>query len=114
MHFISIRLCVYVEPKRISSESKHSLSDKETSSKKVLKFTKGIPLEHKKYKQKTICKNFIEAVSSIHERTWKSRALGTNKQVSSSSICKYNLLQKADTLLGSLYRPGKVNRTLRV
>ena len=39
MHFISIRLWVYVEPKHISSESKHSLSDKETSPKKALKFT---------------------------------------------------------------------------
>ena len=57
MHFISIRLCVCVEPKR---------------------------------------------------------ALETNKQVLPSSICKYNLLRKADTLLGSLYRPGKASRILRV
>ena len=71
-------------------------------------------MEYKKYKQKAICKNFIKAVLSIQERIWKSRALGTNKQVSPIRICKYNLLQKFDTLLGSLYRPGKVNRTLRV
>ena len=61
-----------------------------------------------------MCKNFIEAVLSVHERKWKSQALGTKKQGSSSSICKYNLLRKADTLLESLYRPEKVNRTLRV
>ena len=40
--------------------------------------------------------------------------VGTNKQVSSSSICKYNLLQIADNSLGSLYRLVKVNWTLRV
>ena len=44
----------------------------------------------------------------MHERIWKSQALGTKKQGSSSSICKYNLLRKADTLLESLYRPEKV------
>ena len=71
-------------------------------------------MEYKKYKQKTICKNFIEAVLYIHDRIWKSQALGTDKQVSSSRIFKYNLLRKADILLGSLYRPGKVDRTLRV
>ena len=60
---------------------------------------------NKKYKQKAICKNFIEAVSSIHERIWKSRALGTNKEVSSSSACKYKLLRRGDTLLGSLFLP---------
>ena len=40
MHFISIKLRVYVEPKHISSESKDSLSDKEvlTSPKVALKF----------------------------------------------------------------------------
>ena len=38
MHFISIRLCVYAEPKRISSESKHNLNDKETSAEEALKF----------------------------------------------------------------------------
>ena len=40
--------------------------------------------------------------------------VGRNKQVSSISICKYNLLQKSNTLLESLYRPGKVSRLLRV
>ena len=48
----------------------------------------------------------------MQERIQKFRALGTNKQVSSSSICKYNLLRKVDTLLESLYRPGKVSRLL--
>ena len=43
-------------------------------------------------------KTFIETVLSIHERIQKSRALGTKKQVPSSSICKYNLLRKVDTL----------------
>ena len=69
MRFISIKVCVYVEPSRISSKLKHRLSDKETS-----------------------------------------RCL----QVSSSSFCKYKLLQKADTLLESLYHPGKVGRELWV
>ena len=32
---------------------------------------------------------------STHERIPKFQALGTNKQVPLSSICKYNLLQKA-------------------
>ena len=35
--------------------------------------------------------------------------MGTNKHVPSSSICKYNLLRKADTSLGSLYCPWKVS-----
>ena len=40
MHFISIRFCVFVEGKHISSESKNSLSNKEISHpKKALKFT---------------------------------------------------------------------------
>ena len=43
----------------------------------------------------------------------KSRVVGTNKQVSQSSICKYNLLRKADTLFESLYRPGKISRLFR-
>ena len=38
-----------------------------------------MPLEYKKYKQKTTSKNFIEAVLSIYEKIWKSLALGTNK-----------------------------------
>ena len=33
-------MCVYVEPKRISSESKHSPRDKETSRKKAIKVSK--------------------------------------------------------------------------
>ena len=61
-----------------------------------------------------MCKNLIEAFLNIHEKIQKSRALGTNKQVSPSSIYKYNLLRKADTLLGSLYYPWKVSRILRV
>ena len=61
-----------------------------------------------------IRKNFIETVSSIHERIRKSRALVTNKQVLSSSICKYNLLRKANTSLENLYRPRKVNRHVQV
>ena len=69
---------------------------------------------YKKYRQKTICKNFIEAVLSIHESIWKSQKLGANKQVSFSTICKYNLLRKADTLLGIPYRIAKVNRTFWV
>ena len=51
---------------------------------------------------------------SIHERIRKYRTLGTNKQVSSSNICKYNLFRKADTLSESLYHPGKVSRLSRV
>ena len=44
MHLISIKLCIYVETKRIFSESKHSPSDKETfRKKKTLKFPKEIP-----------------------------------------------------------------------
>ena len=55
MQRIRIKSCVYVEPKRISSELKHSLSNKETSpQKKKLKIPQGIPSEYKKYKQKTI------------------------------------------------------------
>ena len=34
-----------------------------------------MPLEYKKYKQKTTSKNFIEAVLSIYEKIWKSLAL---------------------------------------
>ena len=44
----------------------------------------------------------------------KSRALGNNKQVPSSSICKYSLLRKTDTLLESLFHLRKVSRLLRV
>ena len=41
MQLIRIKSCAYVEPKRISSELKHSLSNKETSpQKKKLKFLK--------------------------------------------------------------------------
>ena len=47
-------------------------------------------------------------------RIRKSRALGTKKQVLLSGTCKYNLWRKADTLLQSLNRPGKVSRLLRV
>ena len=61
-----------------------------------------------------MCKSFVETDLRTHERIRKSRALGTNKQVSSSSICKYNLLQKAGTFPESLYRPGKVGRLLRM
>ena len=61
-----------------------------------------------------MCKSFVETDLRTHERIRKSRALGTNKQVSSSSICKYNLLQKAGTFPESLYRPGKVGRLLWV
>ena len=61
-----------------------------------------------------MCKKIIETDSGIHKRIHKSRVWGNNKKVSSSSICKYNLLRKADTLLESLYRPGKVGRLLRV
>ena len=114
MQLISKNLFFYVEPKRISSESKHSPSEKETSRKKILKFPWGLPSEYKAYKLKTICKNFIETVLSIHERIRKSRALGTNKQVSSSNICKYNLLRKTDILLKRLYHQGKVSKLLRV
>ena len=64
--------------------------------------------------QETVCKNLIETVLSIHERIRKFQTLRTNNQVSSSSICKYNLLQKADTLLESLQRPGNVSRIFRV
>ena len=56
----------------------------------------------------------METVLSIHDGMRKFRPLGANKQVSSSSICKYNLLRKADALLESLYRRGKVSRLLRV
>ena len=41
------------------------------------------------------------------ERIRKSRALGNKKQFSSSSISKYKLLRKANTLLESLCFPGK-------
>ena len=44
----------------------------------------------------------------------KSRVLDANKQVSLSSISKYNSLQKLDTLLESHYPPGKVSRLLQV
>ena len=44
----------------------------------------------------------------------KSRVQGANKEVSPSSICQYNLLQKSDTLLETLYRPEKVSRHLWV
>ena len=44
----------------------------------------------------------------------KYRALRTNKHVSSSNICKYKLLGKADILLKSLYCLGKVSRLLQV
>ena len=64
--------------------------------------------------QEIVCKNLIETVLSIHERIRKFQTLRTNSQVSSSSICKYNLLQKADTLLESLQRPGKVSRVFRM
>ena len=114
MKLISKKLYFYVEPKRISSESKHSPSDKETSRKKTLKFPWGLPSEYKEYKLKIICKNFIETVLSIHERIRKSRALRTNKQVLSSNICKYNLLRKTDILLESLYHRGKISRLLRM
>ena len=53
----------------------------------------------------------METVLSIHERIKKSLELATTKQVSSSSICKYNLLQKGGTLRESLHRPWKVSRT---
>ena len=104
--WISIGLCVYVKPKPISSES--------TSHKKKLTFPYGMPWKYQKYKQKTVYKNFIETVSHMHERIRKFRALGTNKQVSSSSTCKYILLRKADTFLESLYHPGKVSRLMWV
>ena len=39
---------------------------------------------------------------------------GANKEVPPSSICQYNLLQKSDTLLETLYHPGKVSRHLCV
>ena len=61
-----------------------------------------------------MCKNFTETDSSIHEKIRKSRALGTNKQVPSSSICKYNLFRTVDTLSENLYCPGKVGRLLQV
>ena len=44
----------------------------------------------------------------------KSRVQGANKEVPPSSICQYNLLQKSDTLLETLYHPGKVSRHLCV
>ena len=72
MHLIRIKLEVYLEPKRIPCESKHSPNDKQTSRKKTLKFPSGIPEEYKKYKQKTTRKNVIENVSSIHKRIRKS------------------------------------------
>ena len=52
MYFISMRLCVYVEFNVISSKSKHSLSDKETSRKKVSK-----KVSYKKYLRNTKNKN---------------------------------------------------------
>ena len=91
-----------------SFESKQPGETRKYLINKTLKFLLGIPWEYCKNKQKTICKNFAETDSSIHERIQKSRAPGVNKQLSSSSICKYNLLQKSGTLLGSLYRPEKV------
>lgn len=39
---------------------------------------------------------------------------GANKEVPPSSICQYNLLQKSDTLLETLYHPGKVSTHLWV
>ena len=72
---------------------------------KIFLIIYSLSQEHKK--QITICKNFIETDSSIHERMGNFRALGTNKQVPSSSICEYNLLRQADTVPKSFYRPGK-------
>ena len=57
---------------------------------------------------------FIEAILSIFERIQKFQTLENNKQVSSSSICKYSLLRKAETLLHNLYHPGNISRLLRV
>ena len=71
MHLINIRLCVYVEPKRISSESKHSPSDKEKSHNSFLK-------------------EYLRNIKNINKKLYV-------KQVSSSITCKYNLLRKADT-----------------
>ena len=56
----------------------------------------------------------MEKDSSIPKRILKSRVLGTKNQVSSSSSCKYNLLQKADIVLKNLCRLGKAGRFLRV
>ena len=42
MHLISIRLCVYIASKCISSESKHRPSDKKHSAEQ-LNFPSGIP-----------------------------------------------------------------------
>ena len=44
-------------------------------------------------------KNFVETFTS---------------KFCSSSICKYNLLRKAEILLESFYRPGKVSTLLQV
>ena len=52
MHLISIKLCVYVELKHISSESKHSHSDKETSRKNISFFKEypsNIKINKKQY-----------------------------------------------------------------
>ena len=58
MQLIRIKSCVYVKPKRISSELKHSLSNKETSPhEKKLKIPQGIPSEYKNTNKKRFYRN---------------------------------------------------------
>ena len=80
---ISIKLCINLcITKMLFLKIKTNPSYNETSRQNILKLPPGISYEHEKYKQKTICKNFIEPDSNIHKSIRKCWALGTKKEVS--------------------------------